>query len=325
MEKLAYNSGLRGFHRYCKNKLILLIQLIKSQLTTLTLLPRDLQIEILSHIDLSDFKTICAINKQFNQLSKNENLWQKLVIRDFLDVQPINNNWLMTYIYYEQSDFIEIMRPYFDIFKNYETFFNIMIPTFIYYMVFNTHQAETYRSQLPKGLAYDETASVLSDEQLRSINPATLPNPSVLYSLDFDGKLFRSADEIECGVIDGIMSCAKHQNLDAEDIDDLASLIEDYIDCTPLENFLNAPIPGIHYLTIVNPSRLASDPRRLWSDIGLNIFKTGEPFTYKINKYYISLVDILVGIKSVTLSNLDDDYSFNPHVKFNSKCQVLTI
>ena len=79
-----------------------------------------------------------------------------------------------------------------------------------------------------------------------------------------------------------------------------------------LRQFMNSAIPGLHYTTVINPEGVNVDHRSLLHREdgipSLNIYETGEVFDYKINKYYITWLDLLRAVMSVKSAKEDFYY-----------------
>ncbi len=151
LKDLARSRGFGGLTRLRKNELVLLLQQVPQptpqptpqtiRQTTpqpiqqgnvdLTLLPRDMQIEVISHMDPIELIQMCTSNKQLNQLCQDERFWKQSVQNKYGNVVQINKSWKETYIINYQYEFIQ---SYINIFKSPSAFYLAFISRLMHFM-----------------------------------------------------------------------------------------------------------------------------------------------------------------------------------------------
>ena len=309
----------------------------------LALLPRDIQIELITNLEPTDLLNLCRTNKQLNLLCQDERLWQRLVQSRYgNEVKMIDNSWRKTYIYKYKYEFVE---PYINLFGNVRSFLNVMLPPLLYNMSIVPTEADKYRLRLPVELVEEYYATnddpdmidTINEEykRLRSINPVDPPNPDLLYKLNYDSLLSSINNPRYSFAQDIIERTQDEPSFNQGNIQKLTLLLDKLKNPNYVRRFLNSPIPGLHYTTITNPMGVNYDIRSLLNSDdpydpeyipGLNILETGESFDYKINKYYISLLDLLKGIMSVKSSKVDFHYEAVYGIEdFDEEDQILTL
>lgn len=346
LKNLARQRGLGGVSRFRKDELVQLLHSTQPKESDLSKIATDMQIELMSKMDLAELRKLCTSNKQSQQLCSNERLWQQLVSRRFGDIPLINNSWRETFIYY-----YNLFQPYLKFFGSLQAFLNIMLPSLLEYMEIVPEEANKYRLNLPANLVQDyaethdpELLEEIKDhyQQLIRANPMNAPNPNHLYTLDFDRLLENlvnstyPAKEIEWRTQDTInpkdpVNPYESIKLDPDQLKQLNSLLEKLKDPDFLQQFINVALPDLHYTSVINPDGVNNDPRSLLFKYyngtpGLNILETGESFEHKINKSNISLLDLLKASMSVKSAKEDFNYERLDRIEdFNQQDQILTL
>lgn len=177
-------------------------------------------------------------------------------------------------------------------------------------MVINAKQADRYRLNIQNYEITNQDDLENLYLQLRYDNPISIPSSDSLYTID----QLRLIQDIENNTI-----LNKIKRTYGEYLSRILSLIETWMlglqrgDGDRLNRFLNSAIPGLDYITVINRY---SNINHLSSE-SLNILKTGEPLTYKIDKYYISLLDILQSIMSIKFYKKDFTNESLDRIDFN--------
>lgn len=262
-------------------------------------LPIDMQIEILSQMNLEQLRSSCQSNRHFRKLCQQELIWEQLVRKNYGNVEKVDSSWQTTYIFHYQ-----LVGPLINLlgWKNFLDEFLVQLITF---MTIVPHEAKHYQIPLLPNMIEiigDENPHQidLMYQSLRNMRSVPPVNPYRLYRLDFD-ELFRDIDMI----IENIRISAINNGLiPLENNEQQINLLNSLRDRNRLWSFLNASIPGLHYTSVHNPRGVLYDNRTLLNlnchvQPSLNILETGEGFTYKIDKPNISMIDLLHAIMSV--------------------------
>ena len=116
LKNLAQQTGLSDYSRRDRNDLIALLQQIITSIsnpkipeqalseTNLGLLPHEIQLELLSQMDLPELQKICTGNKQLQKLCQPDQFWEFRIKRDYPNRPKGNLTWRENYIKAYQSD-----------------------------------------------------------------------------------------------------------------------------------------------------------------------------------------------------------------------------
>lgn len=178
LRKFAKENNLRFSHSLTKAQLLTLIKnnlsikqkspISEQSIYRLENLPRDLQFELLSQLDLSQLQQICQQNTKYRNLCQNEQLWQQLVQRYFGYYSKFAPTWRQTFIRLYQ------MQKYIDLFGDLN---NFLTDRFLHLIRSvdsnNKFNIETYLSDIPNYLASDPVADLtLRQDVVESSYPA---------------------------------------------------------------------------------------------------------------------------------------------------------
>lgn len=258
LKKIAKDQRLSGYSNMRKHELISLLlrnqTLIVSPSITeknnqynLESLPIDMQIEILSSVDLTDLERICASNKYFAQLCQNKQLWAKL-LKKYYPERPSNNLTLKEN--YTRARNSQLLKNYIDI--NFDDYIRTNLKNIF---------------SLTCGVGNDLTIFVNELAKCWIYNDNGLSKLSQLYS----------------------------------------QLKKDPV---MLEFYLNAPIPDLHFLSIV-------------------IYNVDNSIVYQkyIDKYDINLLDLINAFENLNLGNFGIvcGQLYNSHYHLDLNTQTLNI
>lgn len=118
-------------------------------------------------------------------------------------------------------------------------------------------------------------------------------------------------------IVENIVKLAQVEN---------GELLNQLKDPHTLHQFMNSSIPGLYYPTVINPYDVNTDERILAGIPGINILDTGELFETKIDKYYVSMLDLLQATMSV--KTFKEDFTHEVVVgieSFDPEEQVITL
>ena len=260
-------------------------------------LPRDIQFELMINMDPPELMKLCTSDKQLNQLCSDERFWQQLVVRRFGQVSLINNSWRETFINAYKYGFIQ---PYIDAYGTLDEFLNVVLPILTRSMSIVPDEADKYRIRLPNDLVLKILAGTGADEEIanafKSLRRNDIPDSNKLYR--FNHKRFYEKFDID-DFLDFIPNLVNPPTVA------ISPLVNRLTDPTLLDQFLNSAIPSLHYTSVVHrkgPNYVLNwvfAREYLELKPQLTIYETGESFSAKINKYYISLLDLLKAIMSV--------------------------
>lgn len=148
LKNLARQHRLSGYSRLNRNDLIsLLSNFIPPKVEqSLESLPRDMQLEILSRMDLPELQKTCTSNKYFSQLCSQEQLWQQVIQRKYPDRPLPEISWKQAAINEYRAD---TLRPIISAFGGLGNFLKDQLSYLAKYLLLPEEERAGFYSEDP--------------------------------------------------------------------------------------------------------------------------------------------------------------------------------
>lgn len=192
LKNLARQNGLSGYSRLNRTDLISLLQQLPVSLsnpkisqralseTSLALLPRDMQLELLIQVDLPELQNICISNKQFRQLCQEEQFWELKVRKDFPNRPKGDLTWKENYIKAYQSN--KILNDLIKLHHSFFQFMNIQLRNFIKVNINDPNFFVQYVQNLIDNATFSQLGPTPEQSQLIKNFYSKLNDPELLNS-----------------------------------------------------------------------------------------------------------------------------------------------
>lgn len=303
------------------------IPLLKTQ-------PRETQIEILSQLPLPTLLKLCSTDRYFSTICSDDYLWKELVLTRYGDIAQVGTSWRETFIsqYQILDPLIELM--------GLENFLHFTLRIFASNMIVFPEVVKKYKVPLtPQEISLIEQGDSKQtfDIYAQYTQGRQAPNPFDIYGFIpaafYDRDLIHNMTELDVILEDlpANPSLFFYTEFPIENIPKLMELLSRLYDPEFLQRFLNAPIPGLHDLTIINPNGIDYDPQVLFSldfetqQPALNILETRESPEIMLPAAHITLLEILILIMSIKTSKSFEIEHVYGIKSFDVKRQVLTV
>ena len=243
-------------------------------------LPQDVQLEFLQTLNINDLSKICQSSKYFQQLCQNERLWETLTQAHYGNILQEQNSWKQTY----QSQVYQVINRWISV-LDIQYFLDLLLYYFSRFIRIDKNILPEFYNPYIDHTNMDPY--ILTERQL--------------------GKLVW---DIKYSMLGGGIGhwMYNHRIALKHKIPEIQKLFEPLQDIQNLKQFLNSPIPRLHYTTIINPIDQLNIDRFLdmydesYLNVAPTIRDTGEKPRLTINKAYITPLDILKAAMSVKLS-----------------------